>query len=191
MPRADRVTQATEDTCWNVAKSLGEFSYFDLASRTHYLTETVAAAVRAWERAGFVRRLGKGAKNRLRFAVVDAERLAPKSQREPTARAQSVEGNLWTAMRGLRPHFTPLDLAAHAATEEVRITEDMARAYCALLMQSGHLICVQKAVPGRRPPVYRLVRNTGPLPPRRRMVPAIVDPNSGALTLALGAGGVS
>lgn len=174
-----RYSDAAEAACWNAAVALGEWSYFEIAAAAHYEIKRVTTIIRDWERAGIVQRLGKGEKNRLRFRLVDAERLRPLQMRRAAGRQETPEGNMWTAMRGLKTSFTARDIAIHASTEVTAISEEVARAYCRVLMQSGHLACIRKAVPGRRDAVYRLVRNSGPLPPRRRMMPVVHDANTG------------
>ncbi|MDP2064178.1 MAG: hypothetical protein Q8Q63_03405 [Phaeovulum sp.] len=41
-------------------------------------------------------------------------------------------------------------------------------------------------MPGRREAIYRLIRNTGPRPPRERRVRAVWDDNLGELVLLNG-----
>jgi hypothetical protein len=43
-----------------------------------------------------------------------------------------------------------------------------------------------KALPGRREAIYRLVRDTGPRPPRERRVRAVWDENLGEYTYISG-----
>lgn len=173
---------AAEDTCWNAALSLREFTYFDIAAAAHYEVKRAATIIRDWERNGIVEGIGKGEKRRLRFRLVDPDRFRPLHLRRAAGRKETTEGNMWTAMRALKASFTPKDIAIHASTEATGISEEAARSYCRTLMQSGHLVCIRKAVPGRRDAVYRLVCNSGPLPPRRRMMPVVHDANSGLIT---------
>lgn len=65
------------------------------------------------------------------------------------------------------------------ATETQEIGIKDARAYCSALLKSGHLKVVRKSVPGKREAMYRLIRNTGPQPPRERRVTGIWDENLG------------
>jgi hypothetical protein len=85
---------------------------------------------------------------------------------------------MWTALRQMRT-FGPRDVAAYAATERTAVSPEDARRYCQALLRVGYLKVVRKAVPGQREPVYRLIRNTGPQPPRLRRVAGVWDPNTG------------
>jgi hypothetical protein len=67
------------------------------------------------------------------------------------------------------------------------VTEKDARDFCRMLSRIGYIKAVRKAVPGVRDPIYKLVRNTGPLPPRARRVAAVVDDNLGAFVHLPGA----
>jgi hypothetical protein len=105
--------------------------------------------------------------------VRDEARPAPAQAR------RSPEQNMWTAMRQLKS-FTPRDLAAHAATEEVMVTIEAAQSYCRSLFSAGFLAVARKAVPGKVEAYYRLTRNTGPRPPREKRVRAVIDDNTEA-----------
>jgi hypothetical protein len=101
-----------------------------------------------------------------------------------------VHGNLWRAMRMLQG-FSPVDLAAHAATPTVAVSPEDAAAYCQTLTRAGYLRVVRKAAPPLRPAIYRLVRNTGPLPPVLRRVRAVIDGNTGQIVHVGGIGGAA
>ena len=92
-------------------------------------------------------------------------------------RTRSPEDNLWTAMRQLKS-FGPRTLAVHATTETVRVTTEQAQAYCRALLGAGYLAVAKRAVPGSNEAIYRLIRNTGPRPPREKRVRAVIDANT-------------
>jgi hypothetical protein len=86
-------------------------------------------------------------------------------------------------MRGLRS-FTPTDIAAHASTDLVQVVTADAHAYCRVLLAGGYLRVERKASPVRKQEaIYRLIRNTGPRPPRAARVSAVVDDNTNSVTL--------
>ncbi len=94
---------------------------------------------------------------------------------------ETKQGNMWRAIRGL-PSFTALDVAAHACTETCPVEERDALDYCQALVRAGYLRVLRKARPGHRPATYKLVRNTGPRPPRERRVRGVWDDNLGEFT---------
>lgn len=146
------------------------FGYGEIAVGTKVTAEYAARIVRVWVADGLAEQVaaGKGLRNlyRLKAGAALPEALP----------GRTPEDNVWTAMRGLRS-FRPTDLAAHATTDTVQVDAEFAQAYCRMLLSAGYLAVVAKAVPGRREAIYRLVRDTGPRPPREKRVRAVVDPN--------------
>ena len=88
----------------------------------------------------------------------------------------------------LLTQFSPVDLAAVSDLEHAPVSERDAQAYCQSLLRGEYLRVVEKARPGVRPAVYRLVRRTGPKPPVERRVAALFDENLGELTYVAGIG---
>ncbi len=76
---------------------------------------------------------------------------------------QVARQNLWNAMRAV-PHFTIRDIARMASTDEIEISEAVARHYLWWLVVARFVVSLR---PGRRVRVYRLhpAGNTGPLAP--------------------------
>lgn len=169
-------------TLWDTAKRLGDWTYASLADAAGMTYFQVTRHVRGWEQAGAVSAVSLDPDRRTRFAVINPEAIDVAQDARPAIPArprQTPAGNMWTAMRGLGS-FTPVDLAAHASTEEVQVTLDAARAYARALARGGYLRIVRKAIPGKREAIYRLVRNTGPLAPRERRVTLLYDANQDA-----------
>ncbi|WP_339636197.1 hypothetical protein [uncultured Sulfitobacter sp.] len=104
---------------------------------------------------------------------------APRLNRagKPVVQGSGVE-NMWRTMR-MRDTFTPRDLAAHATTDIVSVTEATAKSYCSALLKAGYLKVVQKAIPLKRQAMYRLISNTGPKPPMIQRTKQVFDPNTG------------
>ena len=75
---------------------------------------------------------------------------------------------------------------AMSCTDLVPVSLKDAHIYCQLLLKAEYLRVQQKAVPGRREASYRLIRNTGPLPPMERRVRAVIDQNEGKVTYLSG-----
>lgn len=160
---------AMSDAAWAVAQRLGRFGYAEIAAEMHFSIGSASSIVRDWEREGRCAVVQSGIGLRKMFAVTPEGRVR-------LERSGSPAQNLWTAMRGLRS-FSPVDLMAHANTDDVQVTVELARGYCQALLKAGYLKVERTAVPGRREAIYRLIRNTGPRPPRERRVRAIIDDN--------------
>lgn len=171
---ATRSRTEAEAAAWALAQRLGTFGYSEIAAE---LSTTMAVATRMvgnWLAEGRIRLCGtKG--HRKQFELTEPPAA-------PTDRASLVAAQLWTGMRGLRT-FSPVDLAAHCR-EDLRVDLVETRAYAQILLRAGYLEVRQTAVPGQREAVYKLIRNTGPQPPRVRRVLAIWDPNEEGFTLA-------
>lgn len=101
---------------------------------------------------------------------VDHDLPAPAKDRSP-------EANMWRAMRQLRSDFSALDIAEHATTPDVAVTEVQARKYCRQLLKAGYLAVHQTAIHRVRPAKYRLVINTGPRAPVIKRVVGVLDQN--------------
>lgn len=173
--------RAKDDAAWAVALRLPQFGYAEIAAECGLTMERATDVVRAWVNAGQAKvvRERRGGQRKL-FALVEG------AVRPDPSRGRTPEHNMWTAMRGLSS-FTPTELSLHATTEAIEVTGDAAQAYCRALLASGHLSVARKAVPGKREAIYRLVRNTGPKPPREKRVRAVIDDNEGT-TLVIGGG---
>ena len=166
---------------WRAALARAAWTYDDIATDAGISYAQVQKLVSRWQEAGAVKPIGVRPDRRTEYAVVDATRFDGLAEVEPTSpapirREQSDIGNMWTAMRGLAT-FSPLDISAQASTDDIEVTLLQARKYCRTLLEHGYLKVVRKAVPGKREPVYRLIRNTGPVAPREVRVTKLEDLN--------------
>lgn len=155
---------------WAAMCRLGEFTPRDLMLETGLPESTVHHIKGRWVRDGWVEEVRRKGSLALYRVAPDA-----RPAEVPSAR-QSPEANMWRALRILRD-ASPRDLAAHATTETVQVDEAAAVRFCRMLCDAGYLRVMQKARPGIRPARYRLVRDTGPLPPERRRITVVVDMN--------------
>ncbi len=119
----------------------------------------------------------------VRDAGVHPPRIRPNGQ--PVQQGKGTE-NMWRSMRMMK-QFTPRDLMAHSTTDTVSVAEDTAKRYCSMLLKAGYLRVIQKAVPRQRQATYKLLRNTGPLPPQIQRVKQVFDPNICEVTYYPGA----
>lgn len=158
----------------DVARELGTFTKASLAKASGEGYNRVKHWTETQEVAGVLVRVGVGPQARILYRVAGPDDMG--LQLRP--RHETPHGNMWTAMRGM-VSFSARDIAAHATTPQVEVNEIEAAEYCRALHRAGYLRAVHKAVPGRRPALYRLIRNTGPLPPRERRITGVWDDNQG------------
>lgn len=160
---------------WTHAQNLDEFGAADLSAAVGCGLETIQSIIKGWlvdrlvietqRRCGPVRQMVK--------VNPDWKAEAPKTV------GRTAPENMWHAARRLRT-FSPTDLAAHANTETVAVSQAEAAAYCRALLAAGYLRVSVKASPkSAREAIYRLARDTGPRPPREKRVRAVVDANTG------------
>ncbi len=96
-------------------------------------------------------------------------------QGKPVTQGAGVE-NMWRSMRMLS-QFSYRDIAAHSTTDVVAVPETAAKAYCSMLLRCGYLRVLQKADVRGRVAIYRLIRNSGPMPPMIQRIKVVYDPN--------------
>lgn len=175
-PRLLRNDPTLAEAALSAARLRPEFGYAEIATDLSIPMERATEIVRGWAATGVavVSRPGRGGLRKLYRLVVETGAVA--------TNGRTAEDNLWTAARGLKA-FSPIDLAAHARTETVAVTDEAARAYCRFLMAAGYLRLARAGVPRKSEPLYKLIRNTGPKAPRERRVRAVLDPNTGSLSL--------
>jgi len=164
-----------EAAIWKRAQSLQRVHWTNLVELGVART-TAKIFVRRWAQAGLLTRIDTGDHRKV-YAFADQ---GPQPEFVPEY-DESAEGNMWRSMRGLR-QFSATDIAAHSNAGGVQIPVQKARAYCRLLLQSGHLRVQSSAVPGKREPRYRLVNNTGPVAPKPRQIKGVFDANTADFT---------
>ena len=172
--------QSTADAAFAFAATLTEFGYADIAIKMAVTEDHARKIVRAWNKTGLLDEVRSGHRIRSLWKVREGAKstLAVKSR--------SPAQNMWTAMRQMKS-FNPRDLAAHATTQETEVTLEAAQDYCRALLGAGYLAVARKAIPGKVPAIYRLVRDTGPRPPREKRVRALIDDNT-EQTIVIGGG---
>jgi hypothetical protein len=163
-----------EAECWKIALRLRTFGYAEISAEAAISLKAATDIVRSWAQAGKcgLFRPGNGAGRKL-------FRVSSELQRASDPAFASLR-KIWTAMRGLKS-FSPTDLSAHATVGDIEIRATETASYCQTLLWAGYLVVKRTAVPGQREAIYRLVRDTGPNPPRARRVRAVFDDNLGEL----------
>ena len=87
---------------------------------------------------------------------------------------------LWRAARR-HSVFSAADLCALSSLPEDPVTVEEAARYCDMLLAAGYVRIRQKAIRGQQPARYQLLRNTGPMPPEKRRITVVLDPNTGEI----------
>lgn len=157
---------------WAAAGNLGTFTAPELAEASDIADATVKHTVARWEIEGFLRKSGKGRNGAQAFAFVN-ERSRPYGP---------LETRLWQTMRHLRT-FSVRDLALASSVEDGAVSEDEAERFLNMLIAEGYARVRHKAVKGKSPARFLLVRDTGPRPPFKRRITVFVDPNTSDVLL--------
>ena len=179
---------------WATALRLQEFSYASLAAECHIPIERATALIRGWVKLRLANYDHVGDRGRSIFKLTPAAReVHVPANMVVQEKEASAQENLWRSARMLGS-FGALDLAVHSTTPTVEVTEEAATRFCQMLLKGGYLKVLRKASFRRRrasivrtTAIYRLVRNTGPLPPVERRVAAVFDLNLGEYTYVAGA----
>lgn len=172
---------------FNAIRTLRRFTYAEASSASGASLVFVNKTCLKLEKEGVLKRVAGGVNGE----KVVMELIRPEALLEAgsatSQKPQEAHNNMWTAMRQIGD-FTPTDLSAAATTELLAIDQATAMAYCQLLTRAGYLRVVRKARPNRREAAYRLIRNTGPFPPKAKRVRGVYDQNLGEFTYIAGAG---
>lgn len=161
------------------------FTISDIYDQTYVSRHTIRSYLKSLVLAKYVARIEPEAdavreEAAIKFKIIvdPVPHHAPRLNRngEPVMQGSGVE-NMWRTMRMLT-QFSPRDLAAHATTDIVTVTETTAKSYCSTLLRVGYLKVVSKASPPKKQAVYRLIRNTGPNPPMIQRTKQVFDPNT-------------
>lgn len=169
---------AGDQVAWTVALRLREFGYAGIAVNASIPLKRTTALVRQWVQEGRVEALGKQGTSALRFRVIGEGAPAP----APAPVSRTPEAAMWFTIRNVRNAFTPTDVAVLSSLEAAPVGREDATSFCQMLTRAGYLRVVRKAVPPRREAAYRLIRDTGPRPPRERRLRVVWDDNLDQIT---------
>lgn len=156
---------------WKLAQRLTRVHWSDLL-QFDVAASTAKKFVQRWEQQGVLARIDTDDGRKV-FRWTDA----PLEEPATPVYDSSPEGNMWRAMRMLKS-FTATDIAAHANTDDVTVSEQKATVYCKTLVKSGHLKVRASRIRGQRAATYMMVNYTGPVAPKSRTVKGIHDANT-------------
>jgi len=147
--------------------------------------DTCRDYLRGLEKAGIIATVRKPATGirQLWILVKDMGIEAPRIKRDGTPnKAGLAQEQMWRTLRTLKGDTNARELAAHAATAEIPVAPGSAIDYLAKLWAGGYVQRTKEGGKGRRHATlcrYRLISNTGPLPPIVCKVDSLYDPNLG------------
>jgi hypothetical protein len=168
-----RIRRAVADHAWGVALRLKTFGYAEISVEAKIGVDRATELVRTWVREGSASEIATTGNRKMFRADADFVRLPDRTP----------EDNMWTAMRRLRA-FSPSTIAAHATTDEIKVSVEEAAAYCRVLLDAEYLRVSRRAAPAmKREAEYTLANETGPKAPMPARVRAIRDPNNGRVIL--------
>lgn len=179
------------DRMWSAMKTRFEFTPTQIEDDAHPVTRGAVGDYIECLLAGGYIRLVKGQAQDARakftskqFQVVKMAAFTP----QLNAAGQPIKPHLgvlamWRCMK-IRKTFNAQTVATDSSQGSVSCTVATAKAYCGALERTGFLVIVKPASNAGQLATYRLVRDTGPLPPAITRVKAVYDRNTGELHIA-------
>lgn len=156
------------------------FTIYALADASGLSYDTARRHLRAWMEQGRVEKCPEHRAGRALYRSTAREtRIAE------IARTADPYYNMWQAMRRLMM-FRATDIAALSTTSAVGVTVPEAWDYCWFLDQAGYLFIRERGRNGSQDHTFRLIKDTGPLPPEPQWRLAAYDPNLERVTHADG-----
>lgn len=166
-----------QDGVWVEIRRRKEFTPLDIHHATEIPKKTISDYAKRLVAGGVLEEVaGDGVSPRYKL-IRDMGVHTPRFRKngEPVTQGMGNQ-NIWRSMR-MMSEFSPRDIAAHSTTDNVQVSEDTVRTYCTMLLRAGYLRVLVKAIPSKRQARYRLIKNTGPLPPKIQRVKQVFDPN--------------
>jgi hypothetical protein len=176
---ASRVPAGYEGV-WMLVRRHKTFTVADIEGDTAQAKRAVWDYLKRLLAAGYIAETGKRKVGtsvaKVYELVKDCGREAPRLRRDGSpVTAGLVNEHMWRTMKVVK-HFTPLELALAASTEEVKVTVTGANEYIRFLVKAGYLVIGTASKPGTQAR-YRFIKNTGPRPPMIQRVKRVYDPN--------------
>ncbi|HAS88149.1 MAG TPA: hypothetical protein DCS48_02435 [Desulfovibrio sp.] len=186
MPRlsADKQAESTaprgQEHYWAVMVGLdrsGEFTGRMVLGKTNTTKTTLYEYMRRLVKAGFLKVTREEKINgpiaRKYYRIAKRSRFAPRIAKDGKVFPPPKRDHMWRAMR-MNGEFTAATLMVWASTDEVDIKLDDSKDYIKHLYKAGYLKLIGKVHNTYK---YRLIKNTGPLPPQVQKIKQVWDPN--------------
>jgi hypothetical protein len=170
----------TREAIWAAIRRLVTFTVRELRLATRCSLEQVRDYVTGLSAAGYLERRDNFAYVLVRDCGIDAPRVRRDGSEITQGKGRE---QMWLVMKVL-DDFSARDLAVHASTEDVHVSEIDAKDYIHYLHQAGYLYEQQRGIPGNRSGGGSLARYwllpqkyTGPRPPMIQRVKQVYDQN--------------
>lgn len=187
LPINERARLKTRSALWEAIRMLKSFTASQLRKETRCSDSQVREYLTGLTAAGILKReqVAIGATTGHNYTLAkDTGIEPPRVRRDGTPVTQGLgREQMWRTMKSFGV-FTALDLSVQASTEEALVSLATAKEYCHFLALAGYLVVVRQGKGKGKGGVlsaYRLIRNTGPLPPMIQRVKSVYDPNTGTV----------
>ncbi len=170
---------AEETVIWDFISGRAYFTLADVAAicpveatRHRYLSRLKnSKAIRVWGRSE-----GK---------VFYTAKTPEEARSHAKGMRDTCEGAMWTAIRHQK-RFRPIDLFAALAPARPDISQKQLLAYCRTLRTAGYLRVSARTRHLKEGTPLILLKDTGPLPPRKQSMTVVIDPNEEKIVYAPG-----
>lgn len=175
---------------WAAMKTLVEFNASEIEDRSHPITRnSVCEYITGLVEAGFVEQLlsngQRGGSNKFaaaRYKVIKFAAITPTLGRGGVTSSPNIgQLAMWRAMK-VRKVFDACQIATDASQGDTTVSLGTAKTYFKRLHAAGYLSVHKAAHNGGGLTVYRLAKDTGPLPPAITRAQIVFDRNSGDMT---------
>lgn len=180
MDKADHSPRDEHETeIWTYLKSHPRVTRSDILAACGVSEHRTDRFLRRLKRAGILRFDGREGSHSFLTVFRTGDVLARAAEKR-----QTPEAAIWQAMRTLTV-FTVDDLSVALALR-ADITRDAIRKYALMLARSKYLATVQRGSRTGSAERWRLIRDTGPLPPKRKRMAVVIDANEDRIVYARG-----
>ena len=170
-----------QQAIWDVIREQRSFTITDVFLQVDMHRKSVINYVMRLKKGGFVERADDFDRTYTYNLIKDAGRFAPRLNRDGKPVTQgTANANMWQSMRMLK-EFTPNDIVGVSNTTKAQLKLTTVKAYCTILLKADYLRLVRAAEPPTKQAVYRLIRDTGPLPPQVQRTKQLFDPNTNSV----------
>jgi len=178
-PIDQRSPLASRDALWAAIRRLKIFRYDEVRRETGCSRSTTTVYLAGLTAAGYLQLDAESRYVLVRDVGVDV----PKVNRDGSDNLQGKgREQIWTVLPILK-EFSIRDVALHASTEIVPVSESTVKEYLKYLHKAGYLRASRESRPGNagQPIRYRFLQSkyTGPKAPMIQRVRQVFDPNTG------------
>lgn len=173
-------TDPHELEIWTYLKAHPRITYAEVAANSSLSKAKRSNYLSKLRRLGLLKPCGREGTTQF-FSMFSSRDVLERS----TQKLATPEAEIWQVMRILGT-FSPPDLSAALMASTIQISDRFIQEYCSVLMRANYLRVLAEARLGTSPARYRLVKNTGPLPPERRRIHVLIDPNKDEIVYSKG-----